>query len=120
MFYGSTFVHVEKYLDSIPWLEPSLLLILALVLVSFSAFGLRALSSLGLARARYLVDDGNKKLEPFVAQPAGYIMTLFLLDLVGIVGTFWVGYELLDACFKLETWTIWLILGVVYFVFHTW
>lgn len=120
MFYGSTFVHVEKYLDSIPWLEPSLLLILALVLVSFSAFGLRALSSLGLARARYLVDDGNKKLEPFVAQPAGYIMTLFLLDLVGVVGTFWVGYELLDSCFKLETWTIWLILGVVYFVFHTW
>ena len=113
-------MHVEKYLDSIPWLEPSLLLMLALTLVSFSSSGLRALSSLGLARARYLVDDGNKRLEPFVKEPAGYIMTLHLLDLVGVVGAFGVGSYLLDEYFYFEIWVIWLILAVMYFVFHTW
>lgn len=109
----------EKYLDSIPWLEPTIFFLLSLILVSFSSFGARALSALGVARARYLAEEGNKKLEQFAAHADAYAMTLHLLNLAGAVGTFCVGSHLLGTCFKLDAWIVWSALALVYFVFHT-
>lgn len=99
--------------------KPVLFLVISLILLVFSSIGVRAYTALGLARARYLVDEGNKKLEPFVRHPGEYAMTLHLLDVVGVVGVFWSSYYLLSRMFDLANWAIWLILAVVYFVFHT-
>ena len=102
------------------WLEPLMILILMSVLVTLSATGLRAISALGFARARHLVDEGHKKLEPYVNAPNGYSLTLHLMELIGVTGMFWSGYVLFSLpVLDLQEWAKWLILAGIFFVFHT-
>ena len=100
--------------------EPLVAFIFLLLLMILSATSSRALSALGAARAKYLVEEGHKKLEPYVAAPNGYMLTIRLLEMISVVGMFWSGHYLLSMpVLRLQNWAIWLILSGVFFVFHT-
>ncbi len=102
------------------WVEALLLFVVLLLVMVLSATSSRVLSMLGVPRAKYLVDEGYKKLEPFVAAPNGYMLTISLLNMLSTVGVFWLGHWLLSMpVLHLQNWMIWLILGGVFFVFHT-
>ncbi|MBQ8038206.1 MAG: DUF21 domain-containing protein, partial [Proteobacteria bacterium] len=103
-----------------PWVLPLCILILALPIMILSTTSSRAVSALGLARARYLVDEGQKKFEPFVRAPNEYWMTIHILDVIGVVGMFWSGYTLLGLLsVNIAPWATWLILAAIYFSFHS-
>ncbi len=94
--------------------------ILTIPFLVFSTTASHVMSTLGLARARYLVDEGQKKLAPFVEHPNEYWMTIYSLEVLSVVGMFCAGYITLSSpVIALDTWLIWLILAAVYFLFHT-
>lgn len=103
-----------------PWVQPLCILIIALPIMILSTTSSRAISALGLARARYLVDEGQKKFEPFVRAPNEYWMTIHILDVIGVVGMFWSGYTLVELLsVNIAPWATWLILAAIYFSFHS-
>lgn len=80
----------------------------------------RILASLGLVKARHLLDEGQKKLEPFVLNPNEYWMTIHILEVGSVIAMFWSGFTLLSRIpLSLDNWAIWLILAGVYFCFHS-
>ncbi len=102
------------------WGKPLCIFLITLPLLIFSTTSSRALSSLGLARARYLVDEGHKKFEPFVNHPNDYWMTIHIMEVLSVIGMFWSGHILFSwPALGLEQWAIWLILAGFYFFFHT-
>lgn len=102
------------------WVEPLCILIVTLPVMILSTTSSRAISALGLARARYLVDEGQKKFEPYVQSPNEYWMTIHILDVIGVVGMFWSGYSFVTILgLNIAPWAIWLILAAIYFTFHS-
>ena len=94
--------------------------LVALPLLVLSTTASRVLSALGIARARYLVEEGQTRLRPFVAAPNEYWMTIHIVEVVGVIGLFWSGFEILGLPeIGLLPWVKWLILAGVYFFFHT-
>lgn len=84
----------------------------------FTAASVNTLRSLGVVRARYLVEEGYNKLEPFAQAPNEYWITVYLLEMLGVLGMFWSGYVILSMM-PIESWGIWLILAGCYFICHT-
>ena len=104
------------------WIYPLFFFILSLPFMIFSTTSSRAISAIGLTKAKYLADEGQKKFEPFVKHPNDYWMTIHILEVVSVVMMFCSGYFLLEMQilgFKLQEWAVWLILAGFYFVFHT-
>ena len=102
------------------WVEPAVILFVALGVLTLSSMSSQVFSALGIARARHLVDEGHKRLEPFVRAPDAYWMTVHILHVLSVVAVFWTGTVLLSRLpVRLESWLQWLILGGVYFVFYT-
>ncbi|MBO4350855.1 MAG: HlyC/CorC family transporter [Proteobacteria bacterium] len=102
------------------WIYPLCIFIACLPFVVICTTSARALSTLGIARAKHLVDEGHKKLESFVRHPYDYWITLHFLEVASVVGMFWTGYILLSIPeLHLQSWVIWLILAGIYFAFHT-
>ena len=46
------------------WVEPAVILFVALGVLTLSSMSSQVFSALGIARARHLVDEGHKRLEP--------------------------------------------------------
>ena len=105
------------------WLQcirPLSLFIIAIFILILSSSSSRTLTALGLPRARHLADDGNKKIAPFVEHSNAYWMTIHVLEAASIICLFCEGFRFLSApVLHLSTWLIWLILGAVFFIFHT-
>lgn len=104
------------------WIYPLVFFILSLPAMLFSTTSSRAISALGLARAKYLAEEGNKTFDDFVKHPNDYWMTIHILEVISVIMMFCPGYILLEMQifgFELQEWAVWLILAGFYFVFHT-
>ena len=102
------------------WINPLCIFIACLPFVVICTTSAKALSNLGTARARHLVDEGNTRLEAYANNPQAYWITIHILEVLSVVGMFWTGHILLSAVeLGLRPWVIWIILGCVYFIFHT-
>ena len=102
------------------WIQPVVVICIAIPILVLSTTSSRVLSALGIARANYLVEEGQKKLEPFTQSPNEYWMTIHVLEVLGVIGLFSAGMELLSMTILRDSvWIIWLILAGIYFFFHT-
>ena len=102
------------------WIYPLCIFIACLPFVVICTTSARALSRLGVVRARHLVDEGHPKLVPFAQNPYDYWTTIHILEVVSVIGMFWTGHILLSAPeIGLQTWMVWLILAGIYLIFHT-
>lgn len=117
---------LEPYLETIlpqEWMifiKPLCCFILSIPLLILSTAASRTLATLGLPRARHLLEEGQKKLKLFVENPNAFWMTLHVIEVLSVVMLFCAGYLFLDALeIKLTSWIIWLILAAVYFIAHT-
>lgn len=106
--------------DWIDFIKPLSFFVISIPFLIFSTTASHVMAALGLAKARHLVDEGQKKLIPFVEHPNEYWMTIHVLEVLSVIGMFCAGYLAFSKpVLSLDTWMIWLILAAVYFLFHT-
>ena len=102
------------------WIYPLSIFIVCVPFVVICTTSAKALSALGIARARHLVDEGYSKLASYAANPQSYWITIHILEALSVVGIFWTGHILLSIpAIGLQSWVVWLILAGIYFIFHT-
>ena len=102
------------------WATPLIIFCIALPFMVLSTTGSKVLASLGFARARHLLDEGQKKLAPFVNAPNEYWMTIVTIEVLSVIAMFWSGFTFLTLPpFHISSWVAWIILAAIYFVFHS-